>query len=100
MSKGAKTAVTVITIVVLLVLAGAVLLSGVYTISESEQGVVLTFGQPTGKAAPGLHFKVPFIQTIKRVNVQQKKFDGKEASYTRDVQTSEVEYTINYDLVR
>jgi len=59
MSKGAKTAVTVITIIVLLVLAGAVLLSGVYTISESEQGVVLTFGKPTGKAAPGLHFKVP-----------------------------------------
>ena len=32
--------------------------------------------------------------------MQQKKFDGKENSYTRDVQTSEVQYTINYELVR
>ena len=44
--------------------------------------------------------KVPFIQSVKRVNVQQKKFDGKEQSYTKDVQTSDVWYTINYDLVK
>jgi membrane protease subunit HflK len=75
MSKGAKTAVTVISIIVLLVFAGAVLLSGVYTISESEQGVVLTFGKPTGKAAPGLHFKVPFIQTVYKVDTTIKGFD-------------------------
>jgi hypothetical protein len=43
----------------------------------------------------GLHVKAPFIQSVKKVNVQQKKFDGKENSYTRDVQTSEVQYTIN-----
>ena len=48
----------------------------------------------------GLHVKAPFIQSVKKVNVHQKKFDGKENSYTRDVQTSEVQYTINYDLVR
>ncbi|MBR7036639.1 hypothetical protein IKI14_01930 [bacterium] len=40
------------------------------------------------------------MQTVKKINVQQKKFDGKEESYTRDVQTANVEYTINYELIK
>lgn len=75
--------------------------SSFYTIKSTERGVLSTFGKISpGVIDDGLHVKIPFIQTIKKVNVQQKKFDGKENSYTRDVQTSEVQYTINYDLVR
>ena len=82
-------------------LAILVFFSSFYTIRSSERGVLSTFGKMSDDVIEdGLHMKIPFIQTIKRVNVQQKKFDGKENSYTRDVQTSEVEYTINYDLVR
>ncbi|MBQ8958376.1 MAG: prohibitin family protein [Bacteroidales bacterium] len=86
---------------VLVFLAIIVLSSSFYTIRSSERGVLSTFGKMSDEVIEdGLHMKIPFIQTVKRVNVQQKKFDGKEDSYTRDVQTSEVEYTINYDLVR
>ncbi|MBO7490670.1 MAG: prohibitin family protein [Bacteroidales bacterium] len=75
--------------------------SSFYTIKSTERGVLSTFGKISpGVIEDGLHVKIPFIQTIKKVNVQQKKFDGTENSYTRDVQTSEVQYTINYDLVR
>lgn len=75
--------------------------SSFYTIKSTERGVLSTFGKISpGVIDDGLHVKIPFIQTVKKVNVQQKKFDGKENSYTRDVQTSEVNYTINYDLVR
>lgn len=75
--------------------------SSFYTIKSTERGVLSTFGKISpGVIDDGLHVKIPFIQTVKKVNVQQKKFDGKENSYTRDVQTSEVQYTINYDLVR
>ena len=86
---------------VLILLGILVLTSSFYTIRSSERGVLSTFGKMSDEVIEdGLHMKIPFIQTIKRVNVQQKKHDGKEDSYTRDVQTSEVEYTINYDLVR
>ncbi|MBP5614195.1 MAG: prohibitin family protein [Bacteroidales bacterium] len=72
-----------------------------YTIKSTERGVLSTFGKISPSVIDdGLHVKIPFIQTIKKVNIQQKKFDGEENSYTRDVQTSEVRYTINYDLVR
>ena len=85
----------------LALVAVLVFFSSFYTIRSTERGVLATFGKMSDQVVEdGLHLKIPFIQTIKKVNVQQKKFDGKENSYTRDVQTSEVEYTINYDLVR
>jgi len=71
-----------------------------YTVKSTERGVLSTFGKIQDKAVgDGLHFKIPFIQSVQKINVQQKKFDGTEDSYTRDVQTSQVTYTINYDLV-
>lgn len=77
------------------------LLCSFYTIDSTERGVLSTFGKVhENPITPGLHAKWPFIQTIEKVNVQQKKFDGQENSYTRDVQTAEVNYTINYDLNR
>lgn len=83
------------------VVAALLVFSSFYTIRSTERGVLSTFGKMSDDViTDGLHVKIPFIQTIKRVNVQQKKFDGKENSYTRDVQTSEVDYTINYELVR
>ena len=88
-------------IVVLAVVIIAAFFSAFYTVRSTERGVLATFGKMSDQVVDdGLHVKIPFIQTIRKVNVQQKKFDGKENSYTRDVQTSEVEYTINYDLVR
>ena len=71
-----------------------------YSIKSTERGVISTFGKinPT-PVKDGLHFKMPFAQKVHKVNIQQKKFDGVENSYTRDVQTSSVAYTINYDLV-
>jgi len=78
-----------------------VIFDSFYTVKSTERGVLSTFGKIHDNVVEdGLHVKAPFIQSVKKVNVQQKKFDGKENSYTRDVQTSEVQYTINYDLVR
>ena len=75
----------------LAVLAVIVVFSTFYTIKSTERGVLSTFGKISPSVIEdGLHVKIPFIQTIKKVNIQQKKFDGEENSYTRDVQTSEV----------
>lgn len=72
-----------------------------YTVDSTQLGILRTFGKISETAVTdGLHFKCPFVQSVKKVNVQQKKFDGKENSYTKDVQTAEVNYTINYDLVK
>ena len=37
-----------------------------YTVNETEQVIITQFGKPVGDAVTdaGLHFKVPFIQTV------------------------------------
>lgn len=45
-----------------------------YSIQEEEQAVVCTFGSPKAVTTPGLHFKIPFIQTVSKVNTTIQGF--------------------------
>jgi membrane protease subunit HflK len=56
-------------LVVLLVLGIAA--SGTYSVDPGEQGVVRTFGRESGKSGPGLHYRLPFVQRVEVVNVEQ-----------------------------
>jgi membrane protease subunit HflK len=49
----------------------AVLIAGVYEVGPGAQGVVRTFGKESGKKSPGLHFRVPFVQDVDIVNIEQ-----------------------------
>lgn len=55
-------------VVVVAVLAIVVGFSSTYTLSENEQAVITRFGQPQGGAIsePGLHVKLPFVDTVNR----------------------------------
>lgn len=48
--------------------------SSAYTVQEQEQAVLLTLGKPTATTTSGLHFKVPFIQTVRKVNTTIQGF--------------------------
>ena len=56
----------------------AVGLSSSYTVSESEQVIVTQFGKPVGDPIrePGLHFKIPFIQDVNRLEKRFLEWDG------------------------
>jgi membrane protease subunit HflC len=57
-------------IVVLFVIAVVALSSSLYTVSETELVVITQFGKPivgSEKTGPGLHFKTPFIQNVRRM---------------------------------
>lgn len=45
--------------------------TGVYSVGPGEQGVVRTFGRESGKTGPGLHYRVPFVQKVNVVNLEQ-----------------------------
>jgi membrane protease subunit HflC len=64
--------------VVLVVVVAIVLLSSVYTLGETEQAIVTQFGRPIGGvvATPGLHVKVPLIQTVHRFEKRWLEYDG------------------------
>jgi membrane protease subunit HflK len=52
-------------------LLAIVLYLSFYTVSAGEQAVVQTFGRETSKQGPGLHFRLPWVQTYTLVNVEQ-----------------------------
>ncbi|MDR0964831.1 MAG: FtsH protease activity modulator HflK [Clostridium sp.] len=39
-----------------------------YQIREQEQAVLITFGEAEAVTTPGLHFKIPFVQQVRKVN--------------------------------
>lgn len=45
--------------------------TGFYQVEAGEIAVIRTLGKETSRAEPGLHFRVPLIQTVNRVNVSE-----------------------------
>ena len=45
-----------------------------YQIREQEQAVLITLGQAKAVTDPGLHFKIPFIQQVRKVNTTIQGF--------------------------
>lgn len=76
--KTRATSAVLIPLGVVILLAGAVLFASAYTLDETEQAVVLQFGQPVGQpvTAPGLHWKAPFIQEVRRFDKRLLAWDG------------------------
>ncbi len=73
---------------IVLVIVVVILVSGsFYTIAEEEQAVVCTFGRAKAVTEPGLHFKVPLVQTVQKVNTT---IQGFAIGYTSN-------YAANYD---
>jgi membrane protease subunit HflC len=66
------------TLVVVAALVALLLLASVYTLSETEQAIITQFGKPIGGivATPGLHLKLPFVQTVHRFDKRWLEFDG------------------------
>lgn len=62
--------------------------SSYYTIQEEEQAVVCTFGEPKAVTTPGLHFKIPLIQSVTKVNTTIQGFSiGYDRENDEDVST-------------
>jgi modulator of FtsH protease HflC len=55
-----------------------VLFASVYTLSMTEQAILVQFGKPVGSLVtkPGLHMKVPFVQTVYRFDKRWLEYDG------------------------
>jgi membrane protease subunit HflC len=60
-------------------LAVLIVLSGMfYQVDETEQVIITQFGRPVSDpiTSPGLHVKVPFIQTVRRFDKRVLEWDG------------------------
>lgn len=71
---GGKKWITIICAIVLAIVVLDTLFGSFYTIAEEEQAVVCTFGQAAAVTEPGLHFKIPYVQTVDKVNTTIQGF--------------------------
>jgi membrane protease subunit HflC len=63
---------------ILLIVVGVVLRASIYTLDQAEQAVIVQLGAPVGDPVtkPGLHFKLPFIQEVRRFDKRVISWDG------------------------
>lgn len=82
----------------LLLVAG--LLGSWYTVDETERGVLLRNGALVGVIEPGLSFKVPFIETVKRISTQSQVtiYDRLQA-YSKDQQAATLRVSVSWHVV-
>lgn len=81
--RGCLLAATIaVALVLVLVLCGAF-----YTVDQTEQVIITQFGRPVGEpiTEPGLHFKIPFVQSVNILDKRFLEWDGAPVAIpTRD----------------
>ena len=84
---------------------GVVILSGlakdsVYQIQEQEQAVLTTFGVPKAVTETGLHFKMPLVQKIQKVNTTIQGFPiGYSVTNNEVVENEGIMITSDYNFI-
>jgi membrane protease subunit HflC len=55
-----------------------VLLNSAYVVDQSQQAIIVQFGEPVGDVVtdPGLHWRIPFIQDVRRFDKRILVWDG------------------------
>jgi membrane protease subunit HflK len=102
---------------VLVLLAIVTIANTAYQIKPEEVGLVLRFGRNVRTTEPGLHFKVPFVESVLRVPVQRQlkeefgfrtttpgistryseaDFRGESVMLTGDLNVAVVEWVVQY----
>ncbi|RXT04773.1 prohibitin family protein [Ammoniphilus sp. CFH 90114] len=92
LSKGV-TGIVILALLVILAFQSFVI------VEAGHRGVVLQLGAVQPKVLnEGLHFKIPFIQTIVPVEVRVQKTESAQVSASRDLQTVSTTIAVNYHL--
>ncbi|EIU1491872.1 prohibitin family protein [Pseudomonas aeruginosa] len=75
----------------------ATIISGFYTVDEKERGVLLRNGALVEVSDPGLHFKWPFIESVKYISVQNHtvRYESLPA-YSKDQQAATLNVSVSW----
>lgn len=74
-----------------------VLFASWYQVDQGERAVVLRFGELVGTSDPGLHFKLPWVDSVRMISVQNQnnRYTNLEA-YSRDQQPANLTVSVTY----
>ncbi|MDE7415703.1 MAG: FtsH protease activity modulator HflK [Lachnospiraceae bacterium] len=111
--KGSRSYGKIVASIVGLLIFAVLALESVYSIGEQEQGVVTTFGHAGSVVTSGLHFKIPFVQRVTKVNTtilgfpigyrsggddsaSQEQIDDESLMITSDFNFVNVDFYVEY----
>lgn len=70
--------------------------SSFFTVEEGHVGIVKRFSEAKQQVNPGLHFKVPFVDTVEEIEVRTRKNIEKMQSSTGEQMPVTVEASVNW----
>lgn len=86
--------------VVIGIIIAVIALNCTYTVKEQEQAVVLTLGNASTVSESGLHFKLPFIQKVKKVDTTIKGFSmGYDMNTNENNEDESLMITSDYNFI-
>jgi len=74
--------------------------SALYTIDEGHVGIVKRFGEATTQVNPGLHYKIPFADTVEELEIRTRKNSEALKASTFEQMPVQVEVSVNWTVVR
>lgn len=79
-------------LLIVIIVALLAVTASVYSVSEWEQSIITQFGRPVGTPVTqaGLHFKIPFIQKVRRFDKRILNWDG----YPNQIPTKDKKYIV------
>ena len=68
-----------------------------YQVDQGERAVVLRFGELVGENGAGFHFKLPWVDSVRRITAQTqtKRYQNLDA-YSRDQQPADLTVSVTY----
>lgn len=70
-----------------------------YTIPAGHKGIVLTFSKPdTQSVGEGLHFKIPIIQSVVKMDTRTTKYEADLTAASKDLQDVNTKIAINFHI--
>ncbi len=86
-------------VIVVVVLIAISVINPFVLIGAGQRGVVMNFGAVQDIImGEGLHFRIPIVQKVVKIDVQTQKLEIKALAYSKDIQTVESQLALNYHL--
>lgn len=82
--------------IVVVVAAVIAIFSSVYTVNEGHIGIVKRFSEAKEQVNPGLHFKVPLIDSVEEIEVRTRKNEEKMLSSTKEQMPVTIIVSVNW----
>lgn len=92
-----KQQMAIVVFSILALIGISTLFGSFYTIDEGQRGVELRAGKVIGTALPGLNFKLPFVDSVKLIDVKNgAQTFTRLSAYSKDQQTAFMNVSVNF----